>query len=110
MRNFKRKVSRIKAAVSLALMIAFAQAMAITAFAADADGGNPTGDAAWTEIVTFIRSWIPRLGGAIIIIGLIMFGMGWQRDDAEGRTRGIQVTIGGAIVTGVGFLVPTFMA
>jgi hypothetical protein len=38
-----------------------------------------------------------------------MFGLGWQRDDADGKTRGIQVAIGGAIVFAVGFMTETFM-
>jgi hypothetical protein len=76
---------------------------------ASGSGGSGTGDM-WQEIVDFIGTWIPRLGGAIIVIGLIMFGLGWQRDDADGKTRGIQVCIGGAIVAAVGGLTGTFMA
>jgi len=102
MRNSKKKAITIKTAVSLILMIIFIQAMSIIAFADDGD--------AWSVVSGFISTWIPRLGGAIIIIGLIMFGMGWQRDDPDGRTRGIQVTIGGAIVAAVAGLVEIFMA
>jgi hypothetical protein len=92
---------KLKNVYKLALMMIFTKAMALNVAAADDMWGTVTG---------FISEWIPRLGGAIVVIGLIMFGLGWQREDAEGKTRGIQVAIGGAIVAAVGLLAPTLMA
>ena len=79
--------------------------MAFSSFATEPGGTTPGGsggDDAWSEIIGFIQQWLPRLGGAIIVVGLAMFGLGWQRDDADGKTRGIQVIIGGAIVAAAG--------
>jgi hypothetical protein len=103
-----KKIRKLKAALKLVLISVAATLLTMTASAAAP--AAPAGGDMWSEISGFIETWIPRLGGAIIVIGLVMFGIGWQRDDAEGRTRGIQVAIGGAIVAAVGALVPTFMA
>ena len=70
---------------------------------------SATSEAAWTQVKTFISTWVLRLGGAVIVVGLIFFGMGFLRDDPDARTRGIQVVIGGAIVAAVAGLVTTFM-
>ena len=66
-------------------------------------------EGAWTQVKSFMQTWIVRLGGGVIVVGLIFFGMGFLKDDPDGRTRGIQVVIGGAIVAAVGGLISTFM-
>ena len=100
------KLKKFLRAVYLMLCV---QAMTLTAFAADGGGGDGGGDM-WGTVTGFLKDWIPRLGGAVVVIGLVLFGLGWQRDDAEGKTRGLQVAIGGAIIGAVGLLVPTLMA
>ena len=66
-------------------------------------------DSSWTQVKTFLQTWVLRLGGGVIVVGLIFFGMGFLRDDPDARTRGIQVIIGGAIVAAVAGLISTFM-
>jgi len=65
-----------------------------TAFA-----GSVNGDDVWNQVITIVATWIPRLGGLVIVIGGIMFGLGWKNDDAEGKARGVQTMVSGAIVT-----------
>ena len=64
----------------------------------------------WVQIRDLIQKWIVRLGAVIMLIGGIMFGVGWMSDDPSRKTSGINVVIAGAIVTAVAALTGTFMA
>jgi len=69
----------------------------------------PTGDAStgdaearWNAVIGFLMPWIGRLGGVVMLLGGIMFALGFKNDDADGKTRGLQTLIAGAIVIAVG--------
>lgn len=85
-------------AVSVMMM-----AMSMVAFGTGAD-------ALWTQIATLIETWVTRLGGVIIFVGGIMFGLGWKSDDAEQKSRGISTIIAGAIVFALAELTGVFFA
>lgn len=67
-------------------------------------------DALWNTISGLIQTWVTRLGGVVMFVGGIMFGLGWKSDDAEQKTRGINTIIAGAIVVAVAALTTTFFA
>lgn len=67
-------------------------------------------DSLWTTISELIKTWVTRLGGVIMFVGGIMFGLGWKSDDAEQKSRGISTIISGAIVIAVAALTGTFFA
>lgn len=46
------------------------------------------------------------LGSLIAVVGGIQTGVGFKDDNADGKTRGFQTLIGGAIVAAVGGLIP----
>ena len=75
----------------------------ITVFASGADG-------LWTTISGLVQTWVTRLGGVVMFIGAIMFGLGWKSDDAEQKSRGVSTIIAGAIVTAAAALTGTFFA
>ena len=70
----------------------------MTVFAADAE-------AFITQITDLLKTWIPRLGGMIVVVGGIQLGIGFKDEDTTGKTRGMQTMIGGAIVAAIGTLV-----
>lgn len=72
-----------------------------TAFAADA---------LWNTIANLIQTWVTRLGGVVMFVGGIMFGLGWKSDDAEQKSRGTSTIIAGAIVVAVAALTSQFFA
>ena len=37
-----------------------------------------------------------------MMVGGVMFALGWQREDADGKTRGLQTLMAGAMVTAIG--------
>lgn len=67
-------------------------------------------DTLWNQIASLIETWVTRLGGVVMLVGGIMFGLGWKSDDAEQKSRGISTIIAGAIVVAVAALTGTFFA
>ena len=67
-------------------------------------------DTLWTTIANLIKTWVTRLGGVVMFVGGIMFGLGWKSDDAEQKSRGVSTIIAGAIVVAVAALTGTFFA
>lgn len=66
-------------------------------------------DAKWTAVINFILPWINRLGGVVILIGAVEFGLAFKNDDAEGKTKGLRTVIAGCIVLAVGLSSSTFL-
>lgn len=67
-----------------------------------------TADTLWTKVTTEIQNWVTRLGGVVMFIGGIMFGLGWKSDDAEQKSRGVSTIIAGAIVAAIAAMTSTF--
>ena len=96
MRKSKNRIARAAFMISAAIFMLTIST--ITAFADDGDAGS----AAWDNVMNFLIPWIGRLGGAVMLIGGIMFGLAFKNDDADGKTRALQTLIAGAIVVAVG--------
>lgn len=75
-----------------------------TVFAAD------NSDALWNTVAGLIEKWVTRLGGVIVFVGGIMFGLGWRSDDAEQKSRGVSTMAAGGIVIAVAALTSQFFA
>lgn len=67
-------------------------------------------DALWDNFASLVEKWVMRLGGVMIFIGLVLFGIGWQQNDAGQKTTGIGTAIAGGIVMGAAALAGTFFA
>lgn len=67
-------------------------------------------DTLWFKVRDLINTWVTRLGGVVMFVGGVMFGLGWKSDDAEQKSRGISTLIAGAIVVAVAALTTTFFA
>lgn len=92
-----------KNATMIACMMLAAIMLSGTVFASGAN-------ALWSTIATLIQTWVTRLGGVVMFVGGVMFGLGWKSDDAEQKSRGISTLIAGAIVVAVAALTGTFFA
>ena len=55
-----------------------------------------------------MKTWVTRLGGVVMFVGGIMFGLGWKSDDAEQKSRGVSTIIGGAIVIAIAQIAAKF--
>ena len=86
-----------KILVTLPLVLSL---MAVTVFA---DGGTNGGaEGTINTIIGLLKTWIPRLGALLVVVGGIQLGIGFKDDDQTGKTRGMQCMIGGAIVAAIG--------
>lgn len=63
--------------------------------------GGPNAETLWNTLKDTIVKWVGRLGGVTMLIGGIMFGLGWRNDDPTQKTNGISTVIAGAIVVAV---------
>lgn len=50
------------------------------------------------------------LGSLVAVVGGIQTGVGFKDDNADGKTRGFQTLIGGAIIAAVGAIIPAFLS
>lgn len=66
-------------------------------------------DAKWNAMINFVLPWIQRLGGVVLLIGAVEFGLAFKSDDAEGKTKGMRTAIAGCIVIAVGLSATTFL-
>jgi hypothetical protein len=68
----------------------------------------PNAETLWSDVKGLIEKWVTRLGGVVMFVGGVMFGLGWKSDDAEQKSRGISTIIAGAIVVAVAELATRF--
>ena len=50
------------------------------------------------------------LGSLVAVVGGIQTGVGFKDDNADGKTRGFQTLIGGAIIAAVGAIIPAALS
>lgn len=67
-------------------------------------------DDMWDTMTNLVSKWAMRLGGVVLFVGGIMFALGWKDDNADGKTRGINTMIAGAMVIAVAGLARTFFS
>lgn len=90
-----KRAGKILVTLPLALSL-----MAVTVFA---DGGTNGGaEGTINTIIGLLKTWIPRLGALLVVVGGIQLGIGFKDDDQTGKTRGMQCMIGGVIVAAIG--------
>jgi hypothetical protein len=77
-------------------------ALAVPAFA--------SAEAKWDNVISFLLPWITRLGGVVMLLGGIEFGLGFKSDDVESKTKGLRTLIAGAIVIAVGLSSNIFLS
>lgn len=82
------------------LLVTIPVVLSLLTMSVFADGTDA--DATINTIIDLLTTWIPRLGGLLVVVGGIQLGIGFKDDDATGKTRGMQCMIGGAIVAAIG--------
>ena len=98
MERIERHYDKVICIMLMAIMISG------TVFAAD------NSDALWNTVAGLIEKWVTRLGGVVVFVGGVMFGLGWRSDDAEQKSRGISTMAAGGIVIAVAALTSQFFA
>lgn len=80
-------------------------AMSACTVTASAEGADAQGmiDA----IMGILGPGVIGLGSLVAVVGGVQTGVGFKDDNADGKTRGFQTLIGGAIIAAVGAIVPS---
>lgn len=91
---------RSKSAKLIALSPVMFAALTLPVYA---DGTDP--NQVISSILDLLKKWIPIMGGLVVIVGAIQLGVSFKDDNADGKTRGIQTMIGGAIITAIASLI-----
>ena len=106
-----RLFSRVKKAVACVSAMVTTMMVEVNLALATAGGTTtPTAEQKWDTVIGFIVPWITRLGGVVILIGAVEWGLAFKSDDAEGKTKGMRTIIAGCIVTAVGLSSDIFLA
>ena len=105
--TISRKVQNIglflnKHSVHMFVLLMVAAAAGSTVFAAAGV------DTLWTTLSNTIKTWVTRLGGVVMFVGGVQFGLGWKNDDASQKTSGLSTIMAGGIVVAVAALTATF--
>lgn len=51
--------------------------------------------------INFACEWLTKIGGVIGLVGGVMFALGWQREDAEGKSRGLMTLMAGFMLVAI---------
>lgn len=54
------------------------------------------------SFINFVCSWLKKIGGVVMLVGGVMFALGWQREDAEGKSRGLMTLLAGGMIVAIG--------
>jgi len=100
----KQRYSKFAAMIIVMAFTTFFLSANVFASGAGVDANN-----AFNGVMQFLVPWIQKLGGVVMLIGGIMFGLGFKNDDADSKTRGVQTLVAGAIVIAVGAGYQTFI-
>ena len=76
---------------------------------------NAAGDGADAQgmidaIMGVLGPGVIALGSLVAVVGGIQTGVGFKDDNADGKTRGFQTLIGGAIIAAVGAIIPASLS
>lgn len=90
--NFTKKVPKFIATFCGTSLISIISPM--TVFAASTDSID--------TFVAEIGKWLIKIGVVVAMVGGVMFALGWQREDSEGKSRGLLTIMAGFMVAAIG--------
>lgn len=53
------------------------------------------------SFINFACDWLTKIGGVIALVGGVMFALGWQREDSEGKSRGLMTLMAGFMLVAI---------
>lgn len=53
------------------------------------------------SFINFACDWLTKIGGVVALVGGVMFALGWQREDAEGKSRGLMTLMAGFMLVAI---------
>ena len=91
-----RKVNKLKEKVTV-LTGAIGSSMILLTSRVYADSNTGSID----SFIYFACDWLTKIGGVIALVGGVMFALGWLREDAEGKSRGLMTLMAGFMLVAI---------
>lgn len=91
-----KKVKKIKEKITI-LTAGIASSMILLTSRVYADSNTGSID----SFINFACDWLTKIGGVIALVGGVMFALGWQREDAEGKSRGLMTLMAGFMLVAI---------
>lgn len=60
-------------------------------------------DTKWNDIIDFLLGWVKKLGGGLLIFGLLEVALSFIQNDPGSRSTGIKFAVAGCMVIAIGF-------
>lgn len=51
--------------------------------------------------IDFVCDWLMKIGAVVAMVGGVLFAMGWLREDAEGKSRGLFTLMAGFMLVAI---------
>ena len=91
-----KKISKLKEKITV-LTGAIGSSMVLLTSRVYADSNTGSID----SFINFACDWLTKIGGVIALVGGVMFALGWQREDAEGKSRGLMTLMAGFMLAAI---------
>ena len=93
----KNLVKKLKKELTIITGIVFASLLIgmNNVYAAGSNTGSIDG------FINFACDWLTKIGGVVALVGGVMFALGWQREDAEGKSRGLMTLMAGFMLVAI---------
>ena len=92
----KKTIKKLKEKLTI-LIGAFTSTMILTHSRVLAESNTGSID----SFINFACDWLTKIGGVIALVGGVMFALGWQREDAEGKSRGLMTLMAGFMLVAI---------
>lgn len=92
--RFTKKLPKLIATTGATMLATMSTSMTVFATGADTSSID--------KFVDFACEWLKKIGAVVMLVGGVMFALGWQREDAEGKTRGLQTLMAGGMIVALG--------
>lgn len=102
--NFSAKVMSHKAC-RVMLAIPMAVSMLTLQVCAAGGSGSDTANSILDEIMKYLSAGVIALGALMAVLGGVQLGQGFKDENADGKVRGFNTLIGGAIIGAVGVII-----
>jgi len=94
--NLKRSKKKLKKPITAAFMAAVLLFNSMPVYASSTGVGEV--DKMFGNFSTFISGIVTAVGGIILLLGLVMFGMSFQSHDPSQRSQGLLFILSGIII------------